>query len=218
MAQKTFFIELNGQKCFNNKQIDQIYCKHFIRASEEGILTVDNNNTLFNYSPKKIFAAGTSILMKTFFFKHKFDQKLKFESFLATSNYKTKELLKNILLKIKTIVLKKKLIKNLIVLGPKKGGYYGMFLSTSGFIPKSQGKVLLKDALLQNNLQKSCLLTTILFLVKNNFTKKFYAFKISSGDIKMKFYPMYKTYNFSKALTRRVRKNNSTFNFVFYKK
>jgi hypothetical protein len=218
MAQRTFFIKLNDQKCFNDKQASQRYYKHFIRSAEGSMLTVDNNKTLFNCSPKKVFIEGSTILMRTFFFKHKFDQKLKFESFLAINNYKTKNLLQNILLKIRAIGVKKNLIKSLIILGPKKGGYYGMFLSTSGFIPKSQGKVLFKDAIVPINQQKTSLLTTILFLVSNIFIKKFYAFKISCNCIKMKFYPTYKTYNFSKALTRKTRKNNNIFNFVFYKK
>jgi hypothetical protein len=218
MSQKTFFINLNNQKVFDNKLLGEMYCKCIIRSKENDVLTVDNNKTLFNTISKKEVVAGSSLLTRTFFFAHKLDQKLKFKSFLSINNYRTKNLLQNIILKINLITTIKKQANNLVLLGPKKGGFYGIILSTTGFIPKAQGRVLLKTILNCTRLKNNCLLKIVSLLLRNFYIKNFYVFKINCNHVKMKFYPMYKNYNFSKPLTKKTRKNNTMFNFVFYKK
>jgi hypothetical protein len=218
MTQKTFFIKLKHQKNFHNTLLAEIYCKNMVRYEENNVLTLDNNQLLFNFISRKKILSGSSVLGKNFFFKHKFDQKLKFKAFLPVSTHRTKNLLQNILLKIKTIVIKKNFISSLVVLGPKKGGFYGISLSTPGFIPKSQSRALFKTVLKYKEFQKSSLMSIIILLTKNNFIKNFYLFKINYGSVKMKFYPTYKNYCFSKQLTRKSRKNNNILNFVFYEK
>jgi hypothetical protein len=151
MAFKKLYKHFDLSDIFEKKiNCISIYNKKYIRSriqSKKKIVLIDNNSFFFFTLTNKV---GFNFYGNFFNFSHKKIPIIKFKSFFGFNVPNLNNISNNLLFLIKHLVKKKHFKVNkktqstfnkiaLLILGPKRGGYYSYYLGLLGFVPFSHG-------------------------------------------------------------------------------
>lgn len=219
MTLKTFYKDFEKQNFIEKKLFsNNIYSTHFVRSQKRlgnfiqildnfsDFFCVTNNVNLgFSLSPTKIM------------FKHKYDDRVKFNSFLNYSNIGVKKSKTTSKLYHALQFLGNNKACLMLLLHPIRGGFRAYSCGLLGFLPRGQAKNLYKKLWLINHLKKKTFLSgSFFFLAKNHMFKNFFSVNVLLRSVKIIVYSCFKIYNFSSQFAHRRRRFFETnLNFVF---
>lgn len=219
MTLKTFYKNFEQQNFIEKKLFSNIiYSKHLVRSNQNfspSVQILDNFSDFFCVT--NTLKLGFSLSPTKILFKHKYDDRVKFNSFLnynniSRKNYKTTSKLYHALQ-----FLGNNKACLMLLLHPIRGGFKAYSCGLLGFLPRGQAKNLYKKIWLINHLKKKSFLSgSFFFLAKNHIFKNFFSVNILLKSVKIIVYSCFKIYNFSSQFAHRRRRFFETnLNFVF---
>ena len=222
MSSKTFYAKFDSQSFLEKKYLTNlVYSKNIIRNNideKNKVQSIDNNSTITHFKNKTDSDIGSSLILKDFLFKYKYNKPLQLKS--TQSNFVLQNNINSLKLhsSLKVISNDRSRLRLMLFLNVVKGGFLGYSSGIVGFIPKSQIKSIIQNVI-KNQSNKKANLSNLLFLLsKNHVTKKFFPFRVPFFLNNMTAYPFFQKYNFSKSTHRKRRAFRNYLNFIFVSK
>lgn len=219
MTLKTFYKNFEKQNFIEKKLFSNIiYSKHLVRSNQRlgnSIQILDNFSDFFCVTNN--LKLGFSLSPTKVMFKHKYDDRVRFNSFLNYSNISVKNSKTTSKLYHALQFLGNNKACLMLLLHPIRGGFKAYSCGLLGFLPRGQAKNLYKKIWLINHLKKKSFLSgSFFFLAKNHIFKNFFSVNILLKSVKIIVYSCFKIYNFSSQFAHRRRRFFETnLNFVF---
>lgn len=219
MTLRTFYKNFEKQNFLAKKLFSNIiYPKHFVRSNQK----LDNSTQILdNFSDffcvTNSLRLGFSLSTTKVMFKHKYDDRVRFNYFLnsTTLSVKNSKTTSKLYYALRFLGTKKACL--MLLLHPVRGGFKAYSCGFLGFVPGSQCTPLHRKIWLTTYLKKKSFLSNSFLLVaKNHIFKSFFPVNILLRVVKIIIYTCFKIYNFSSRFAKRRRRFFETnFNFVF---
>jgi hypothetical protein len=219
MTLRTFYKNFENQNFLAKKLFSNIiYSKHLVRSNQKlgnSIQILDNFSSFFSVANN--LKLGFSLSTTKVIFRHKHDDRVRFNYFLNYSIFRSKNSKSTSKLYYALRFLGKNKACLMLLLHPIRGGFKAYSCGFLGFLPRGQAKTLYKKFwLINHSKKKSFLSNSFLLLAKNHIFKFFFPFNVLLKFAKIVIYVCFRIYNFSSRFAKRRRRFFETnFNFVF---
>jgi len=222
MSSRTFYNKFGSQNFLEKKFLNNfLYSKNLIRNNIEEkniIQSVDNNSKIIHFKNKTKLEIGTSLVLKDFVYKYKYNKPLQLQSFQSSFNLTNCVYSLELQKYLSIVSSEKSNLRLMLFLNEVKGGFLGYSAGIIGFIPKSQIKNIIQN-ILKNYPNKKITWSNLLFLLSpEHSTKKYFPFRVPFFLSNMTSYPFFQKYNFSKSTQRKRRSFKNYLNFIFTSK